>query len=144
MTNAVLPAGIAGVVEGIVVADPPVNLGEGEALVGRSKDGHSNQLGVAVRGLGAVIDNGRVRVGMGDGRPVESCLLCRSRILDGGRVHKTSLSVSLVVVVLDGEVNGRRGREDLRVNVLLSVRIQPSRRLLLLGGLELGKEGPLV
>jgi hypothetical protein len=60
VTNAVLPAGIVGVVEGIVVADPPVNLGEGEALVGRSKDGHSNQLGVAVRWLGAVIDNGRV------------------------------------------------------------------------------------
>lgn len=63
MADAVLPTGIGRAVKGVVVADPLVNLGKCESFLGRSEDGHSNQLGVAVRRLVAVVDDGREGVG---------------------------------------------------------------------------------
>ena len=48
MADGVLPASLALVVEGEVVGHVLVDLAEGEALVGRPVDGHSNERRVGV------------------------------------------------------------------------------------------------
>lgn len=112
MSDAVLPAGIGRAVKGVVIADPIVNLRERELSIGRSEDGHGNQVGVTEGRLATIIDNRREGVvGRND------CRVCRgfhcrrhwlgfylldgSRISDGSSLHEGALSVWLLVVILD-------------------------------------------
>jgi hypothetical protein len=55
MPNAVLPAVLVDAVELEGVRDPLVDRSKSKSAIGCTKDGHANQLGVAVRGFGAVI-----------------------------------------------------------------------------------------
>lgn len=59
MPNAILPAALVDAVEFKGVGNPLVDRCQGEAAVRSTKDGHANQLSVAVRGLGAVIVHDR-------------------------------------------------------------------------------------
>jgi hypothetical protein len=91
-----------------------------------------------VRWLGAVVDDDREGVGVRDGGSgLRLDLLRGSRVLDRGGIHESSLAVGLVVVVFDGKVDGGRGREYLRVDVLLSIGEAGVHRVSLRTGLEL-------
>ena len=68
MTNAVLPAiaSIGHVVVGKGVADPLVDLGQGESAVGCAQNGHANHGRVAVRWLASFVFDGWHFVGFGN------------------------------------------------------------------------------
>lgn len=63
-----------------------------------------------------------------------------SRVLDRCRLHQSSLSIGILVILLHGDVDCRRCREDLRLNVFLSKEgvVRAGESWLLQAGLELG------
>jgi hypothetical protein len=60
--NAVLPTGILGAVEGEVIRDPLVDLGERKSSLSGSEDCHADELSITVSRLRSVVDNRRERV----------------------------------------------------------------------------------
>lgn len=143
VANTILPTSVVGVIKRVVVANPLVDLGEGQTTHGRSQDGHANELRVAVGGFRAVIDDGRERVVGRQAHVFGPGLLVGARVLDGGGVQQSALSVCFLVVALYGHVNVGRSREDLRVDVFFAIAVQVKRRFLR-ARLEFGELGLLL